>query len=373
MIRMATAPILDGVELLPPGDDSFMDPRGYLSPAIFDLEMSRIFPRCWIFVGDAFDLSDPGDYITETIGDEPILVVRGEDGELHAFSNVCTHRAALVADGSGNCGKRFECPYHGWQFDTGGRLVSAPHRSDFVASFDTTEYGLIPIRLEVWERWMFVNVSGDAPPLLEYLEDIPTALANHDLTETTCVERLDDPVAANWKVMMDNAFCDYHLFLVHKTSLGQFIDMNTLQETIGRWTGLVYSPSRPPEEGGYPVREGITGKPAEGSMGFGVFPNFFISAYPNGGATVMWWSPTSISTSRARVLSYTHDADADVRTGLDLLKAVQQQDYAICENVQQGLRSRLYRPGPQHGLELRIRGFQRTLVEMLGQEVAATS
>ena len=364
------APTLDGVELAPPGDNDFMDPRGYFSPSVFDLEMSRIFPRCWIFVGDTSDLPEPGDYVTEMIGSEPIVVVRGDDGELRAFSNVCPHRAAVVAEGAGNCGKRFECPYHGWQFETDGRLVSVPYRSDFVEPFDTADFGLIELRLEVWERWMFVNVTGDAPPLLEYLEDIPAALANHDLGATTCVERLDDSVAANWKVMIDNAYCDYHLFLVHKTSLGEFVDMKTLRESIGQWTGLVYSPSPPPEEGGYPIRDGIVGEPAAGSMGFGVFPNFFISAYPNGGATVMWWSPTTIDTSRARVLSYTHSAAEDVRTDLDLLKSVQAQDYAICENVQRGLRSSLYHPGPQHGLELRIRGFQRRLVEMLVEEVA---
>ena len=369
--RINDVPQLDGVPLAPPTDDTFMDPRGYTSPAFFELEMHRVLPRCWMFVGDANDIAEPGDYLTEVIGREPVVVVSGDDDNVRAFSNVCPHRAAIIADGTGNCGRFLECPYHGWKFATDGHLAAVPYKSSFVGSIDLDTLGLTPIRIEMWERWMFINVSGDAPPLLDWLEDMPATLAHHDLSATTRVHQLDDHVQANWKILMDNAFCDYHLPIVHENSLGQFIDPRSLEESVNWYTGTLHAPSPPPEEGGYERRAGIDGPASEGSFGFGVFPNFFVSAYPNGGCTVMWWTPLTINTSRARVMGYSHDPETDPRAGLDLLKAVQTEDYAICENVQHGVRSTLYRPGPQHGLELRVRGFQQLLITMLAEEVAA--
>jgi Rieske 2Fe-2S family protein len=220
----------------------------------------------------------------------------------------------------------------------------------------------------MWERWVFVNVSGEAPPLSDWLEEVPRLTANHGLKDTMRVHCLDDLVDANWKVMMDNAYCDYHLPFVHAKSLGKFIDTDCLEESIWNRTGLVFAPSATfDSKAFYKVKRGVEGKAAEGSLGFSVFPNWFIAVFPNGGATVMWWTPVSIDKTRARVMHYTQDPEEDPRAGLELLRQIQLEDYSICEKVQKGLRSALYRPGPQHGLELRIRGYQQLLMRMLAQ------
>jgi nitrite reductase/ring-hydroxylating ferredoxin subunit len=341
----------------------FMDAWQYHSQELYDLEMRRLFPRSWVFVGDALDLPEPGDYLTETVGYEPVVVVRGNDGELRAFSNVCPHRAALVADGAGNCGGRFTCPYHGWTFHLDGGLAGIPLRHDFVEPPDAGELSMRPVRLESWDRFLFVNVSGDAKPLADYLGEIPGLLTHHRMSGLTRGTQLDDVTGANWKVVMDNAFCDYHVTEVHGSSIGRF---GTLRDGVEREHGtggvlaLPWQPSRLTD-----VAPGLAGEGAQGSIGAAVFPNFHLIGFPTGGVTVMWWTPVDLTHTRARVWSYSADPAADPRADADLLRQVQEEDYAICAKVQAGLRSELYRPGPRHYYELRVGAFQRWMGDML--------
>jgi choline monooxygenase len=369
--RLVAPPVLDGVELAPPLDDSFMDPRGYFSEAFYDLELREVFARSWIFVCDVQDVGEPGDYVTETIGYEPVVVVRGHDRELRAFSNVCRHRASTVVQGMGNCGKTMTCPYHGWTYHLDGRLTGVPYQRDLVCPIERDHLGLHELRMAVWERWVFVNVSGDAPPLSDYLEEIPALLGRHEFAMAHRGYQLDDEVAANWKILMDNAYCDYHLPFVHAESLGKFVDPHGLDERTWTYTGRVLARSSPYGGGPYRILPELEGEAREGSIGCAAFPNFYIAAFPNGGCTVMWWTPLAIDKTRARVLSYTRDPEEDFRAGKALLQQIQNEDYAICRKVQQGLRSALYRTGPRHDLELKIRGYQRMLMQMLANAVSS--
>jgi phenylpropionate dioxygenase-like ring-hydroxylating dioxygenase large terminal subunit len=364
-----SVPRLDGIELRPPPDGSFMEPRSYFSPAFFDLEMRTVFPKSWVFVGELSQLRLPGDYVTELVGYEPVLVLRDRDGALRAFSNTCPHRASLVAVGQGNAGRNLVCPYHGWTFALDGRLVGVPHQTRFEAPVDKDAFGLKELRVDAWAQWVFVNVSGDAPPLHEYLESIPGDLADHELTGLSRIHTIDDVIEANWKVVMDNAFCDYHLPYIHADSLGAFVELSTLIESIGETTGRVYAPWKPERLAGLPPRDALVGDAAGGSLAYSVFPNWFVGAFPSGGATVMWWTPIDLTHTRARVWNYSPDPDADPRSELVQLRMIQEEDYEICRKVQVGLRSALYRPGPQHGLELRIRGYQQRLMTMLADAV----
>ena len=361
--------IFDGVIIEPPPDDSFMDPAGYFSQRLFDLEQRVIYPRSWVFVGDLSQLRSPGDYVTETIGFEPVMVVRGLDGKLRAFANVCPHRASTLVEGTGNCGRSLVCPYHGWAFHLDGRLAGTPHPGGFAEPVDRSAHSLREVAVDVWAQFVFVNVSGDAPPLHEWLHPAPEQLAGHNLEGATRVYELDDEVRANWKVMMDNAFCDYHLEFVHSRTLGLYADASTLREDIWDYTGRLKSQWSDEQLATTEVLPALAESTSLGSVAFGVFPNWFIAAFPNGGCSLMWWSPISLSKSRARVWNYSPNPDGDHRADFEMLKAVQREDYAICERVQQGLRSRSYRPGPQHYLELRVRGYQQRLMTMLADAI----
>ena len=368
-IKVEPPVVYDGIVIEPPPDDSFMDPAGYFSQKLFDLEMRVVYPRSWVFVGDLSQLRSPGDYVTETIGTEPVMVVRGRDGDLRAFVNVCPHRASTLVEGSGNCGRALVCPYHGWTFHLDGRLAATPHPRGFVEPVDRSAYGLREVRVDVWLQFVFVNVSGDAPPLREWLYPAPEQFARHNLEAATRVYELDDEVNANWKVMLDNAFCDYHLEFVHENTLGRFADASTLQEEIWDYTGRLTSQWSDEQLARTDVLPALAAANSYGSVAFGVFPNWFIAAFPNGGCSLMWWNPISLDKSRARVWNYSPDPGADARADFEMLKAVQAEDYAICEKVQRGLRSRSYRPGPQHYLELRVRGYQQRLMKMLADAI----
>ena len=368
-IKVGAPVVYDGIVIEPPPDDTFMDPAGYFSQKLFDLEMRVVYPRSWVFVGDLSQLRSPGDYVTETIGTEPVMVVRGRDGTLRAFVNVCPHRASTLVEDSGNCGRALVCPYHGWTFHLDGRLAATPRPGGFVEPVDRSAHGLREVRVDVWLQFVFVNVSGDAPPLHEWLHPAPEQFARHNLEAATRVYELDDEVNANWKVMMDNAFCDYHLEFVHENTLGRFADASTLQEEIWDYTGRLTSQWSDEQLARTDVLPALAAANSYGSVAFGVFPNWFIAAFPNGGCSLMWWNPISLDRSRARVWNYSPDPGADARADFEMLKAVQAEDYAICEKVQRGLRSRSYRPGPQHYLELRVRGHQQRLMKMLADAI----
>ncbi len=348
--------------------NGMMAPEAYRSEAFYRAELDWVFPSSWVFVGHERWVPKPGDFLAETVGIEPVLVVRNPDGFLRAFSNVCPHRASLLAEGQGNCGRRLICPYHGWTFGLDGRLLAIPRQRGFVSPVNVADYGLTELRLDVWEGLVFVNITGDAPPLIDYLEGLPELLAGHDIAGMGLGVFLDDPIAANWKLVMDNAICDYHLGIVHEASIADLVELEGLDEQAGDTTAVASVPwkesAMPPDP--WP---GLTGSAAAGSLGCFVFPNLHVIGFPTGGATIMWWTPTGHATTRARVLSLSHDADADVRAGTELLSRVQREDFDVCEKMQIGVQSLGYSPGPLHASELRITVFQRRLLQLVEQAV----
>ncbi len=354
-------PVLDGVSLVCPPPGTFIPPRTYLSPAVFELEMSEVFPRSWVFVGDTTDLAKPGDFFTTEVGYEPVVVVRSGDSSIRAFSNVCPHRAALVATGTGNCGARLRCPYHGWSFALDGSLAAAPLRGGFDGTFEPEHLGLRSLRLDVWGPFVFVNLSGDAPPLDEWLEGAPAAMADHELEHLPRRHRVEDEVDVNWKVLVDNGICGYHPLVVHPQSLCR-TPFEEPRGRAGRTTASVtITATEPPAIG---VKDGLRGAARGGSVIYDVFPNFVVSASPSGSVNAYWWRPLAVDRSLAGTAGYSSH-EHDPRLAPDLVRQVQDEDYAICRRVQAGLRSRLYQPGPQHELELRVHAFQRWVMGAL--------
>lgn len=357
---------LDGVALVAPPDDSYIPAQAYVSDAIFDTEMREVLPSSWIFVGDIYDLAEPGDYLTTIIGYEPVVVVRGDDMELRAFSNVCPHRATTVADGAGNCGARLRCPYHGWSFHHDGTLAAAPFAGEFERPLDFDQLGLRPLRVGVWELFVFVNVSGDAPALSEWLEDADDMLRGHQLHTVPRILRIEQPVAANWKVCYENGMDTYHVQTVHAGSLCTIpTDKPTLHvgrttaSSVSRWANMPMP---------Y-VKETLEGQARQGPVIVNIFPGFIVSAQPSGSAAIYWWRPVALGRSVAGTASYSiHDDDP--RLGEALVRQIQDEDVVICERVQTGLRSRYYQPGPRHTRELRVNGFQRWYIDALAAAAA---
>jgi len=187
----------------------------YRSPAIYAAERQRIFHSDWIAVCAAQELAGAGEYVAFRVAGEPVVVLRGRDGELRAFANVCRHRGTpLFVDGRGRA-DRIVCPYHAWSYDDHGSLIGIPHAGD--VEIDRERHGLVRFGLELWAGVVFVNLDRDAPPLAPQLGGMASFLRNHELDRYRFAGPWRQPELwnANWKLVLENGMESYHLFKVH--------------------------------------------------------------------------------------------------------------------------------------------------------------
>jgi phenylpropionate dioxygenase-like ring-hydroxylating dioxygenase large terminal subunit len=202
----------------PPGFPQFPDiPVGrYTDDAFYDLERRHLWPQAWVLAGRSDDLPNPGDYRTFDGLDAPVLVVRGADGALRAFYNTCQHRGAPVVRDQCGTARTLRCQYHSWTYDiTDGSLLHVPDRRDFV-DLDTSLRCLPTLRCDIWDGWVFVNQSHDAPSLADWLAPIPAQLAGLHGASLRTVARRSTVVACNWKITAEAFLEVYHFRHIHQ-------------------------------------------------------------------------------------------------------------------------------------------------------------
>src|SRR5579872_1961973 len=158
--------------------------EAYISEEWYNRELDEIFGKTWFWVGTEASVRNVGDFFTAKIGNDPIVVVRANDGELHGLINVCRHRGARVVSGEGNM-KSFVCPYHNWTYGLDGGLRGTPGLdwSDMqgIEGFDSEKFGLHPLRVAAWKGLIFVNFNMDAEPLEAFLGEFGAVLRRFDL------------------------------------------------------------------------------------------------------------------------------------------------------------------------------------------------
>lgn len=201
-----------------------VDSSVYVDPAVFAAEQQRIFRRTWQFLAHDCEIPNNGDFVVRYIADDSIIVSRGNDGVVRAFLNVCTHRGMQVCRADLGNTRRFTCPYHGWGFDSEGRLVSVPLERHFGPDgVDRAAMGLQPIaQLENFDGLWFGNLSADAPTLTEYLGDFAWYLKIYTARDPQGTEVLGEPqrwrVPGNWKIACENVMGDsYHVQTTHRS------------------------------------------------------------------------------------------------------------------------------------------------------------
>ena len=184
----------------------------YVDPAIFDQELERIITRNWILAGHQSELPKPGDFKVFSVADESAIIVRGSDGELNAFANVCRHRGSLVClDHSGHVDK-FMCPYHGWMYDIDGNLVAARSMD---ADFDKSEYGLRRVSIDVIGGLILIAFS-DSPPATDCAKrDLAEPMAMFDFDNLKVAAHKVYDIPANWKLAVENYQECYHCATAH--------------------------------------------------------------------------------------------------------------------------------------------------------------
>ncbi len=201
--------------------------RLYSDPAIFDLELDRIFGRAWIYVGHESQIKRHGDYFCTQLATKPIVVVRGVDGKIHALRNQCAHRGAMVVAAEKGSAGEFQCCYHGWTYHLDGRIKSVPLQNGYPANFDPKNpaTSMLPIaRVESYRGFIFVNQSASAPSLQEWLgymrtsfDDMVDRAPDGELEMAGGVFR--HTYNGNWKLYLENLCDAAHPLFVHRSSI----------------------------------------------------------------------------------------------------------------------------------------------------------
>ncbi len=217
----------------PPTRPTQVPAARYYSAAFAQLETERMWPKVWQVACTIDHVAEPGDYFEYRSGPYSVLVVRGDDGELRAFQNVCRHRGNSLCTGAGSELRELKCGYHGWTWDLSGALKRVPNRKGFGA-LRMSEYPLIAAKVDTWERLVFVNLDVDAIPLNDFLEEVPQDIAWCGLGDFRCYATLTVEVDANWKTIADGFSETYHIQTLHPELHRCMDDVHAPQVIWGR-------------------------------------------------------------------------------------------------------------------------------------------
>ncbi|HEY5897540.1 MAG TPA: Rieske 2Fe-2S domain-containing protein [Burkholderiales bacterium] len=192
---------------------------------LYEAEQKRVFERCWLYVGHESEVRAPGDFRTRTICGRPILLCRDSSSRVRVFLNTCRHRGAVVCRAAEGNAERYTCFYHGWTYDRDGKLYAVPGQTAYPPSFDKSEYGLKePPRVDEYRGFVFLNFDPSAAPLADYLgkarEYIDLVLDQSPSGRMEVIHGTQEyDIKANWKLLVENSFDDYHLMTTHATWL----------------------------------------------------------------------------------------------------------------------------------------------------------
>jgi choline monooxygenase len=331
--------------------------RFYIDPAILDTEKTNIFRHTWQLVGTLDHacsevngvkrtIADPESFFTAEVAGEPIVITRDKQGALRAFSNVCRHRAGPIAAGSG-CKSVLRCGYHGWTYTLDGRLIGTPD-VEGVEFFDRTTMGMVPLRLDSWEQFIFVNFDRDALPLAEYLGDIPEQARGFQFARLQFAERRDYVLNCNWKVYVDNYLEGYHIPIAHP-GLMREIDYSQYRTDTFRYHSQQFAPIRAMKAEDTSERAYAPAGGTQEALYFWIFPNLMLNIYPDNVSTNL-----IVPLSQDKTLTifewFFHDAASAkvqerMKKAIAFSEEVQQEDIGLCESVQRGLQSALYDRG----------------------------
>lgn len=316
----------------------------YADPAVFAAEKEEIFSRTWQVVGHASQVANPGDYFTTGLIGEPLLLVRGADGKLRGFYNVCRHRAGPAAEGCGSR-KLFRCGYHGWTYDLEGTLICATE-VEGVRGFRAEDFSLAPVRVAEWFSLVFVNLDPDAPPLLGTLGELPKQAEKFPFTDMKLFERRTYDMKCNWKTYVDNYLEGYHLPSVHP-GLNRELDYNAY--VVEPHTSYVrqFSPIRGAQPGDATPRRYQEARENLTTDYFWIFPNWMLNCYPDNVSLniVMPLEPERTLAIFEWYLPEKDHASAAAKASVEFSDQIQIEDVGICEAVQKNLCSRSYSRG----------------------------
>jgi phenylpropionate dioxygenase-like ring-hydroxylating dioxygenase large terminal subunit len=338
----------------------------YADPAVARLEQERIFRRTWQYAGHTGELAEPGSFVATRAGDVPVVLVRDRDATLRAFVNVCRHRGYLLCDGAGRR-ETLQCPYHAWTYDLDGSLRTAP-RAESEPGFERDGLGLVPVSVDTWGPFVFVNADVDASPLSDHLGDLPRLVAEGGVDVDALVfhQRAESEYEADWKVCVENYLECYHCAVAHP-SFSKAIDIAPGAYTLEEHPTFS-SQYGPAKNGGGGVYDAV-GEIERGQFHL-LFPGTTINVMPGrGNFSIGPVVPLGVERTY-RLLDYFFLPGTDeqwIADYLELDTQVGAEDRVLVERVQEGVRSGAVADGYLlPASERLIAHFERLLVEALG-------
>jgi carnitine monooxygenase subunit len=348
----------------------------YRDPEYFEVEMERVIRPAWQVVCHSSDIPAAGDWRTLDWLGESAIVIRGEDGEVRAFSNVCRHRASRVVSGAAGCARRLTCPYHAWTYALDGRLIGVPRKSEY-PGLDPARLGLVPIELEAWHGFLFVRLAAGGPSVAAMMAPYEAEVAPYRFEALEALGRVTLRTRkVNWKNVADNYSDGLHINVAHPglTRLfgrGYAVEAN---EHVDRMAGdLIDRPSANPSERAYqallPEADHLPPGLRRKWLYFKLWPNVAFDLYPDQ-VDFMQFLPVSATETVIREISYALPDDRREMRAARYLnwrvnRRVNAEDTALIEGVQAGMASRSYTPGPLGESEVCLRSFARKLRRLI--------
>ena len=348
----------------------------YFDPEFFEAEKRAFLRAAPQVVCHESEIAEPGEWRTIEYLGESVIVIRGDDGEIRAFSNVCRHRGSRLVDGTGGCSKVLTCPYHAWSYARDGRLVGVPHRHEY-PGLQTDKMSLFPVALETWRGFLFVALEPGAPSVHEMMAPYEHEVAAYRFEDLQAIGRVtlrQRPL--NWKTIADNYSDHLHIPVGHPGLTRLFARNYKIEakEHVDRMEGdLVEKISENPSERAYqnllPKADHLPATHRRKWLYYKLFPNVAFDIYPDQ-VDFMQFLPVSATETVIREISYALPDDSREMRAVRYLnwrinRKVNAEDTELITRVQLGMQSPTYVAGPLGTSEVCLRSFATKLRRMI--------
>ena len=359
----------------------------YRDPEALEAERLRVFRPSWQLVCHLSDIPRPGDWRSLLIMGESIVAVRGDDGRVRAFANVCRHRGARIVDGHAGCAKKLVCPYHAWVYELDGRLSGVPMRSDYPA-LDAIEHSLVEYAIEVWRGFVFVAIEYPPASVAEMMAPYEEEVAPYRFEDMRAIGRITTrPRPANWKNISDNYSDGLHIPVAHAGLKRLFGPKNygvEASEWVDRLGGpLIEAPDESASERAYrqllPHIDHLSDDRQRTWFYYKLWPNTAFDIYPDQ-MDFMQFLPVGPTETMIREIAYALPDDRREMKAARYLnwrinRQVSFEDSRLVERVQSGMASDSFDRGPLGESEVCLRQFakrmRRIVPEMLQAQAPA--
>jgi glycine betaine catabolism A len=360
----------------------------YTNSAVLEEEKKKIFHKFWLFAGTIAEIPRAGDYFLYNVFSDSIIIIRGNNGEVHAHYNTCRHRGSLICLEERGRAVKLVCPYHQWVYDKDGSLMKARLMPD---DFDTSKFGLHSVNVEVVAGLIFISLSDNPPDFSRVADDYLPYLQPFHISEAKVAYQASYKLRTNWKLVAENFRECYHCGPAHPEYCSAVIGANmkessdeVLAERRMEWeaSGLETKNIDFTEESfhfavRYPLRPGVVSYSTDGNavalpmgehkdynagvLGLVVYPNFWMDAVSD----YIWTMRVTPVDPFCTLIDLTWLVDKNAREGQDYTldrltefwKITGEQDWQLCENNFRGIESSRYQPGPYAPVEADVAKF----------------